>query len=180
MPVKTTTAVQTSATTASTVTADTAPNGFLVEKAEKTPEKRDFITVSTRDGHVFYLVIEYEGENKNVYFLNTVDTADLQRLLQSETANVQSGEQVQAETVPVQTEETKPVQQEPEKKNNNILLYALGVVAVVAFVFIAKKKVSGKKIFNTEDEESDNDDFTEEEPEIYEDDETGEENEEDE
>ena len=159
-------------TEAATIHAEpnTEPNGYLVEKAEKTPEKRDFITVTTRDGHIFYIVIDYEGENKNVYFLNTVDTADLKRLLESDsTAKVEeTSPKNESET---KTEAVKSVKETDngettKKKNSNLILYIIGVISVVVFVFIAKKKISKSKK-NDYDDEIDSDDFSEEEPEIY-------------
>lgn len=149
----------------------TEPNGYLIEKVEKTPEKRDFITVTTRDGHIFYIVIDYEGENKNVYFLNTVDTADLNRLLESGSTAMTEAENIKKDETETKTEAAESEKETdkskmPKKKNSNLILYIIGVIAVVVFVFIAKKKMSkGKK--NDYDDEIDNDEFTEEEPEIY-------------
>lgn len=159
----------TTTTTATTIVPDTAPNAYLIEKAEKYPEERDFISVTTRDGHVFYIVIDYESEDKKVYFLNTVDTADLNRLLETGTTTAevkkQKNENVETETKTVEPEPTEEVKTEP-KKNNNLLLYIIGGVGIIVFIFIAKKKVSGGKK-KYDDDESNNDDFTEEEPEMY-------------
>ncbi len=166
--------VTTTSVTTAVVEPDTTPNGYLVEKAEKYPEERDFITVTTRDGHVFYLVIDYEDENKKVYFLNTVDTADLKRLLENgSTTAVTPAEKEESETKTeaVNADENAEKKETPKKKNSNILLYIIGAVMVAVFVFIGKKKLSGgkKKFKDDEDEETEDttDDFSEEEPEIY-------------
>lgn len=163
----------TSVTTTTTTAVDpnTEPNGYLVEKVDKYPDERDFITVTTRDGHVFYIVIDYEDVNKKVYFLNTVDTADLKYLLDGNskvttTFNVAPENKTTETKAAETTEETKNVKTE-KKKNSNTLLYIIGVICVVAFVFIAKKKVSGGKKKIDDDEGDGSDDYTEEEPEIY-------------
>ncbi len=150
---------------------NTEPNGYLVEKVDKYPEERDFITVTTRDGHVFYIVIDYESENQNVYFLNTVDTADLKYLLEENstvttTFNVKSENKATETKAADTTEETKKETTE-KKKNSNTVLYIIGVIVIVVFVFIAKKKVSGGKKKVDDDEGDSGDDYTEEEPEIY-------------
>ncbi len=43
---------------------------------------KQFITVRTRTGDVFYLIIDRSREEQNVYFLNMVDNADLLALVQ--------------------------------------------------------------------------------------------------
>ena len=43
-------------------------------------ENLQFITVTARDGNVFYFVIDKGAQSENVYFLNTVDESDLEAL----------------------------------------------------------------------------------------------------
>lgn len=156
-------------TTTTTAEPNTEPNGYLVEKVEKYPKERDFITVATRDGHVFYIVIDYEGENQNVYFLNTVDTADLKHLLEgNSTVTTTFTVESENKTTETKAEETTKEAKKDKKeknKNSNTVLYIIGGIAIVVFVFIAKKKVGSKKKFN--DDEDIGDDYTEEEPEVY-------------
>jgi hypothetical protein len=47
------------------------------ERAEK-----QFITVQSKNGNYFYLVIDRAGDTENVYFLNLVDEADLMALME--------------------------------------------------------------------------------------------------
>lgn len=176
----------TTVTTTTSIVPNTEPNGYLIEKAEKYPEERDFITVTTRDGHVFYIVIDYESQNQNVYFLNTVDTADLKHLLEGNstvttTFNAEPENKTTTETKAVQTTEKDTKEKNTKKKNSNTVLYIIGGIAIVAFVFIARKKVSGgKKKFDNDNNEYSADDYTEEEPEVYVNEDNSEENYEDE
>ena len=187
-PQSTTPKPQTTTVTATTtaIVPNTEPNGYLIEKAEKSPEERDFITVTTRDGHVFYIVIDYESQNQNVYFLNTVDTADLKYLLDGNntittTFNAEPEYKTTTETKAAKTTEKDTKEKNTKKKNSNTVLYIIGGIAIVAFVFIARKKVSGsKKKFDNDDTEYSADDYTEEEPEVYVNEDSSEENYEDE
>lgn len=46
--------------------------------------EKQFITVQSKNGNTFYLVIDRNGETENVYFMNLVDEADLMALMEDE------------------------------------------------------------------------------------------------
>lgn len=64
---------------------DTDGNATLIksESIIYNTEEMQFIAVTTKDGHVFYVLINYSAANgeDNVYFLNKVDDYDLYALL---------------------------------------------------------------------------------------------------
>ena len=61
------------------------PNGNLTLVDDiKVEESRDkqFVTLQSKSGNYFYLVIDRSGDKENVYFLNLVDEADLMALIE--------------------------------------------------------------------------------------------------
>lgn len=64
---------------------DTNGNATLIKEENiiYNSEEMQFIAVTTKDGHVFYVLINYSAENgeDNVYFLNKVDAVDLYSLI---------------------------------------------------------------------------------------------------
>lgn len=46
--------------------------------------EKQFITVQSKNGNTFYIVIDRNGETENVYFMNLVDEADLNALIEGE------------------------------------------------------------------------------------------------
>ena len=75
-------------------------------------ENLQFITVTARDGNVFYFVIDKGAQSENVYFLNTVDESDLEALVEK------SDKKPTATAKPEQTENTTETDlTENDKKN---------------------------------------------------------------
>ena len=109
-------------------------------------ENLQFITVSARDGNVFYFVIDKGAQSENVYFLNTVDESDLEALVEK------SDKKPTATAKPEQTENTaetdltendkkntsskpeKSEQQEQKQQKNNSGLFIILALAAAAGV----------------------------------------------
>ncbi len=130
-----------------------------------------FITVTARDGNVFYFVIDHGAKTENVYFLNTVDEADLNALLEEKTSEGLKPQISAAETPteePKVLEETEKPIQEKEKSENNMLLPILLIVAAAVGVggyyykvILPKKKLEDAddiEDFDFGDEDEDPDD----------------------
>lgn len=52
----------------------------VLDEAQETADDKQFYTITTEAGNVFYLIIDGKRDSKNVYFLNGVTEADLMAL----------------------------------------------------------------------------------------------------
>lgn len=167
---------------------DTDGNATLIkhEKIIYDSEKMQFIAVTTKDGDVFYILINYsaEGDEDNVFFLNKVDDFDLYSLLYAgneseegkdpaeqaekyadaaadgniKTANSNNAEETTVETE--SSEEASTTKQTSPMNSNMLILIGVGALAVVGgAVFVLKSgKFGKKKNVKVEDFDEDYDD----------------------
>lgn len=116
-------------------------------------ENLQFITVTARDGNVFYIIIDKGSTSENVYFLNTVDESDLAALVEDyapeqTTAEQQPEPSSAPDAEPTETEQAKQPEQDAEKSNNSfmflIILVLIGGAGLAVYyfkIFRPKKKL---------------------------------------
>ena len=115
-----------------------------------TASGKQFITVTTRDGNYFYIIIDRDDNgNQTVHFLNQVDEADLLNLLDEDELKDYTESQKHTEpapTEPVQTQPTEPPVVTEEKENGNlaallpVVLLAAGGIGGFLMLSSSKKK----------------------------------------
>lgn len=167
---------------------DTKGNASLIKEEDiiYESEKMQFISVTTKDGDVFYILINYSAEDveDNVYFLNKVDDFDLYSLLYADDEDsdksVDSAEQASLyadaasnghsknpeATESESSEETSTENEaQPAKHgpmNNSILIVGgIAILGVIAFVIFMIKtgKLGGKKKKMEEPDDFEEDDY---------------------
>lgn len=155
---------------------DTDGNATLIksERIVYNSEEMQFIAVTTKDGHVFYVLINYSAENAEdqVFFLNKVDDYDLYALLyagddnkdskitpeQAHQAAEKANGRVTGSATDGETAETAEdgeatsepaVQAKPVPMSKNSMMLVFGALALIgvggAGFFIMKKKNGGNK-----------------------------------
>ncbi len=142
----------------------------------------EFITVNTRDGHTFYIVIERYQEGDNVHFLNQVDAYDLQAILSESSESTEALDEtyetdlfeslIPTEPVPTGTDipEDETDGQKTDLKKN---LYTFGAVvlligAVAGAYYVVKIRPNKKGKIDEDHEFTDDEEYEAEDPDEYE------------
>ena len=142
------------------------PEGNLTLVDDITSEKtgKQFITVVSKNGNYFYIIIDHDDEGENtVHFLNLVDEADLLNLMDEEDAQAildadakEAAERAAREQAAREAEEaasrpqTEQVQEEKKPVNwipAAICVMLAGIGVVVFFLIRMKKKTDPAEQF---------------------------------
>ena len=140
-------------------TISTAGAGHVVDNISDS-DKLQFISVTAKDGSVFFIVIDKQNVNDNVYFLNKVDISDLEALAKENSAAVPAA--VKA----------SPTPQAQASGNSSIMLILIAIIGIGGLgayyfkVYLPKKNMENApdledfEFTDGEDEETENEDDT--------------------
>ena len=159
-------------------------NGHTLDVLYSAATNKQFITMQSKNGNVFYLVIDYdkpideEAEMYETYFLNLVDERDLMALMSEEEMPTATPQVIyvtpEPTTVPAPTPVPTAVPSDPEpvkeEKNQMTGILALVVLLVIgggaAFYFLkvkGKNKASkGSSSYDFDEDEEDEEESAEE------------------
>lgn len=122
----------------------TPGNAQLVDDKENDDTKQ-FLTIQTKKGNTFYMVIDRSSNTENVYMMSLVDENDLAEFL-DETEKEKETEESTV-VIPETTPETTPAAEvkKEEKSGMNVKgLAAIVVAAILGFAGIAVYKKHGR------------------------------------
>ncbi len=135
-------------------------NGILLEDVLDEDVNRQFITIQSKNGNTFYIVIDKDSRGReNVYFMNTVDEYDLMAFAENFPEEVKDNKTTSTKPVVTdkngktvetvtETDENGDIVSKPvdnSGRNNNTLLIIVGVLAVAGVgAFCYFKLVKGK------------------------------------
>ncbi len=137
--------------------------GTVTENSVKTPEQREFFSITTEEGNDFYIVVDKQKTDKNVYLLSEVTEDDLSALAKPGASPVPEIPAIVP--APVQEAEPEPEpappepepEPEPEKASDSGSIVLIVVVALAcggaAYYFkIVRPKKNAADPYEDEDE----------------------------
>ena len=153
-------------------------NGTLLEDVLNEDVNRQFLTIQSKNGNTFYIVVDKDKEGGgNVYFMNLVDEYDLMAFTDKFPNEDKDGSKKKAETAITDVDDETPTNTENEDNepdssqttetaktasaaNTNLLVPAIGILALLggaAFYFFKLRGTSSNndKKRDSDDEEDD-------------------------
>lgn len=129
-----------------------------------TTGSKAFYTITDKDHNVFYLIVDLDKTENNVYFLSDIKKSEIDGTAAGENTdnakpNIPNQNQVGAET-------TKPISEQPKEEGNSntflLVVLLIATIGVVAYYFLVIKKKKNQKVKNeNENEEMMEDDYYE-------------------
>ena len=131
---------------------------------------KEFFTVETPDGNVFYLIVDRERTSENVYLLNAVTENDLASLAKPGDGMTQiavvTPEQPPVNTAPPEPDEQPPIAPPVEEKNGDTgtIVFIVIAVAVVGgagyyIKIVRPKQNGGADSYDDEPEDYDDEEY---------------------
>lgn len=165
------------------------PDGNLEIVDDIVQEDKQFITVKSRSGAEFYIVIDRSRDSDNVYFLNQVDDVDLFALLEEDSAascsckekcavgmvnsdclvcrmDVKSckGKVSEVKSETISDSEPAETEKKPDILPVILIVGVIGGGAVIGFLKLRKNKPKSPPVSDFDD--TDDEDFAEDETEV--------------
>ncbi|MBQ2669335.1 MAG: DUF4366 domain-containing protein [Clostridia bacterium] len=166
-------------------TISTEGAGHVVDNISDS-DKLQFISVTAKDGSVFFIVIDKQNVNDNVYFLNKVDISDLEALAKGNSSTMPAAvkatpapsAQASPSVEPSGKTETAPKSEKSKSGNSNMFLLLIALAAIGGLglyyfkIYIPKKKMENAPDLEDFEFAADEDEDTENEDDTYIEDET--------
>lgn len=133
----------------------TPGNAQLVDDKENDDTKQ-FLTIQTKKGNTFYMVIDRSSNTENVYMMSLVDENDLAEFLDETEKSKETEEstvvipETTPETTPVAEEKTEVKKEEKTEEKTGMNVKGLGAIVLAAILGVAgiavyKKHGRGKE-----------------------------------
>ena len=140
-------------------------------------EGKEFYTIRTKSGKIFYLIVDMDKTDDNVYLLTEVSENDLLNFTDTDTVTLPQNQAVMESSLPLEIVEQEPEteleEKEPEEEakpeektaNNSgtILLMVLALVGVGGGYYYLKFVRGKKESFEYDDEDEDEEEIAYEE-----------------
>lgn len=124
---------------------------------------KEFYTIQTKDEHVYYLIVDHEQNQDNVYFLDTVTEEDLLSLAKEESSdsektsalfgskNEESNKE-EVETSESESESTKQIKENESKQSQSAkIILVLIITGAGGGIYYFMKKKKNRKIIDDDD-----------------------------
>ncbi len=139
-------------------TISTEGTGHVVDNITDS-DNLQFISVTAKDGSVFFVVIDKQNTNDNVYFLNKVDISDLEALAKDNTLTSSSAAAVtpapSASATPEPGEQEKADAEQKQTKapvsSTMLILILAAIAAAVIGGYYVKVVIPKKKLEQADD-----------------------------